>query len=46
MGVSGGDVGSLLRQCGNYIVAAPRTPRHGAGPARRMGEFGCPMTQD
>jgi CRP/FNR family cyclic AMP-dependent transcriptional regulator len=27
VGVSGGDAGSDLRQCGNYIVAAPRTSR-------------------
>jgi hypothetical protein len=45
MGVSGGDAGRVLRQGGNYVVAASRTSRHGAGPARRMGEFRCPMTQ-
>jgi hypothetical protein len=38
MGVSGGDVGPVLDQGGNYIVAAPRRLGRDAGPARG-GEY-------
>jgi hypothetical protein len=50
MGVSGGGMGSMERHYYNRIVITTASSRllddNDAGPARRIGEFGCPLTPE